>query len=304
MDPKDKVLQLVRMRGPVIPSNIHKEIGMDLMMTSAILSEMVEKGMLRISSVKIGGSPLYYAPGQEHRLQEYSNKLHEKDKRVYDLLNSKGILRDKALDPLTRVALRQIKDFAKPLEVTIGEDREIFWKWYLLPTDQTEPLIRTALGFAEEKKPEPVPEPAPAVQAQKPAQQTKLPQKPIMPTEQVLLQKAAVAERKQEKQKAEDSFVKRIMDYFRKNSIIIEEQKAIRKAEIDFIIKVPSAVGELRYYCKAKNKKRSNDADLSAAYVQGQLRKLPVLFLTTGELAKAAKGMLEREFAGITIKKV
>ena len=74
--------------------------------------------------------------------------------------------------------------------------------------------------------------------------------------------------------------------------------------DLDLIVEVPSAVGSLTYYCKAKNKKRISDSDLSSAFVQGQLKKLPVLFLTKGELTKKAREMLSKEFKNIKIKKI
>ena len=67
---------------------------------------------------------------------------------------------------------------------------------------------------------------------------------------------------------------------------------------------MPSVVGEVDYYCKARKKKRINDGDLSSAYVQGHVKKLPVLFLTTGELTKKAKEMLGKEFQNMIVKQV
>ncbi len=280
MDLNEKVLQLVRIKGPVVPSNISSEINMNILLASAVLSEMVSKNILRISSVKIGGSPLYYLPGQEHRLQDYASKLHEKERRAYDLLREKKVLRDTALDPLTRVALRQIKDFAKPLEVTFGEESELFWKWYLVSTEDAEPLIKSQIGKPEEAK--------------ESAQETLVKK---LPTEK--------KEVRHLDSKVDDSFVNRLLDYFGKNNIrVLEQSISKRRTEIDFVLAVPSAVGELRYYCRAKNKKTSNDSDLSAAFVQGQMKKLPVLFLTTGEITKKAKELLDKEFAGITVKQV
>ena len=86
----------------------------------------------------------------------------------------------------------------------------------------------------------------------------------------------------------------------------MQDYEVIRKkSEIDFIIKVPSVVGTLDYYCKAKNKKRVSDGDLSAAFVQGQLKKLPVLMVITGELTKKAQELLNTEFKnGLVVKKI
>ena len=70
------------------------------------------------------------------------------------------------------------------------------------------------------------------------------------------------------------------------------------------IIRIPSAVGKLKYYVKARNKKLSNDKDLSSAYVQGLTKNLPVLFVYTGKLTKKAESMLDNEFKHITLKKI
>jgi len=70
---KDQVLQLIRMKGPVIPANISKEINQNLLVSSAILAELSSKKDVKVSNLKIGGSPLYYLDGQESRLQEFSN---------------------------------------------------------------------------------------------------------------------------------------------------------------------------------------------------------------------------------------
>ena len=115
--------------------------------------------------------------------------------------------------------------------------------------------------------------------------------------------------RKQEKPASKgenDEFLKGLMVYFKDKRIVLVEHKIIRKhAEIEMLLKIPSVLGELEYYCKAKNKKNVNDSDLSAAVVQGQLKKLPVLFLTTGDLTKKAKELLNTELnKGLLVKKI
>ncbi|MBR9691717.1 hypothetical protein GOV06_02930, partial [Candidatus Woesearchaeota archaeon] len=106
--------------------------------------------------------------------------------------------------------------------------------------------------------------------------------------------------------KADDSFLDILIHYLGEKKIEIMTYEIIRKkAEIDLILKVPSVVGDLEYYCKAKNKKSVNDGDLSAAVVRGQLKKMPVLFLTTGDLTKKAKELLDTELKrGLVIKKI
>ena len=152
----DRVKQLVRMRGPLIPSQISKEIGTNILMASAILSELASKSDVKISSVKVGGTPLYYVPGQEAKLQNYLTSLAQKERDAFEQLKSNGVLSDTNLDPATRFAMRQIKDFAKPLDVSINGEPYLFWKWYLLDNDAAEVKIKKIMGFeeAEEKQPQ------------------------------------------------------------------------------------------------------------------------------------------------------
>jgi hypothetical protein len=99
-------------------------------------------------------------------------------------------------------------------------------------------------------------------------------------------------------------FSEKVSAYFLKNDIVVLAKEAIRKNDLDFTVQLPSAVGVLTYYCKAKDKKKINDGDLAAAYVKGENRKLPILFLTTGELTKKAKEMLKKEFKNTTVKQI
>lgn len=306
---RDKLLQIIRIRGPVIPAQIKDVINTDILMASAMLSELVSKNLLKVSSLKIGGSPLYYIPGQESKLQNFANKLNEKDRKTYDLLQQKRILRDKELDPLTRVSLRQIKDFAKPLEVSFGEEKEIFWKWYLTPDQEAGTMIKKVFGI---KKELPIPKP----ESVKEKIKEKKPEILERVKEEVIEKREAIPIKKPPKplkppkpkrfvEVPKDTFVRTVNNYFKRKNIQVIEQKVVRKnSDIDYVIKLPTAVGSVMYYCKAKSKKRPSDADLASAFVQGQLKKLPVLFLTPGELTKRAKEMLNKEFKNIIIKKV
>ncbi|MBI2145426.1 hypothetical protein HYU18_03840, partial [Candidatus Woesearchaeota archaeon] len=161
----DRVKQLVRMRGPLIPSQISKEIGTNILMASAILGELASSSDVKISSVKVGGTPLYYVAGQEAKLQNYIASLPQKEKEAFEQLKASGILRDNVLEPAIRVALRQIKDFAKPIEVGMDGQVELFWKWYLLSSEEAETSIKKQLGVFEEKEPE-KPQPQQSLQPQ------------------------------------------------------------------------------------------------------------------------------------------
>ena len=306
MDNRESIIQTIRIKGPVIPAQIAKVIGTDIMIASATLSELVSNKVLKISNIKFGSTPLYYLPGQESKLQDFAKNLHEKDKKAYDLLMQKKILRDKIADPIVRVALRSIKDFAVPLQVKINDNVEIFWKWYLITNEEAARIIKETIKFDEPKEEiKPVHETIAEKEQEKPREEKKE-IKREEPKE-ILHEKEVKKEEKKTfiDKTAEDVFLNEIKRFLEKNNIKLIEEKIVKKnSDLDLVIEVPSAVGSLTYYCKAKSKKRISDSDLSSAFVQGQLKKLPVLFLTKGELTKKAKEMLSKEFKNIKIKQI
>ena len=305
---KDKrILQLIRMRGPLLPIHITKEIGWDTILIGAALSDLSRKGHIKISNTKIGGSPVYYVSGQEYKLQNLYKYLHEKEQKAFDKLKENKVLRDIELEPVIRVALRNIKDFAKPLEVTLNENREIFWKWYLIDNKEAEQLIRLILKkYVPTKEPtkEEEKEPKREIIEQKQEGRKGEKQKKLEGIKEELEE-----EQKEEKDKQEieekSPFLNKIKRFFEKNNIEILEQNIVRKtSDAEFIIRVPSAIGSVRYFCKARSKKKFNDSDLSNVYVQGETKKLPVLFLITGELTKKAESMLDEQFKNINVKSI
>src|SRR3989338_3672885 len=149
MSTNEQILDLVKQKGPILPVQVSKHINDNILMTSARLSELLSSKKLKISSIKVGGSPLYYVDGQEVKLQNYADNLGSKEKEAYNLLKEKKILRDSALEPAIRVALRIIKDFSIPLQVNYDNKTEIFWKWYLAQNTEVQEIIKEALSKKE-----------------------------------------------------------------------------------------------------------------------------------------------------------
>ncbi|MBD3313883.1 hypothetical protein GF345_05570 [Candidatus Woesearchaeota archaeon] len=330
-DKLSKAMSIIRAKGPVIPSQINKELEIDVLMGSAVLSELVDKGQLKLTNVKIGGSPLYYAPGQETRLQEFSKHLNSKDQETFQMLKERKVVKDKDLEPLRRVSLRQIKDFAKPLSVKIGDEQILFWKWYLLSNEEAGKIIRGMLPAAQPKPREVKPEPAQVNREENKTVRDKQEQeatdkKPEQEKKENKEEKLSEEDKNEIKRKEtqsrlgsddpekeedsaieipDDKFFKKVKDYFDKNSIKIIDYKINRKeSDIDFTVKILSSVGSLTYFCKAKNKKKFNDGDISSVFIEGQRKKLPVLLLMTGDLTKKAQDVLESEFKNMYVKKI
>ena len=287
-----QILDYLRMNGPVLPLQVSKAINRDLLFSGALLSQLVSKKAVLISHAKIGGSPVYYIKGQEPKLSILYSNLPLKEKEAYNLLKDKKILVDKNQEPSIRVALRQIKDFAMPFNTVIDGKEELFWRWYTA----TENEIKTLFGKKEEQ--EKIEKPA--VKVEKPKVEIKKIEEKELKVEQKKI------EIKEKRLDVEDEFLKQIRGYMDLNKIeVLEEQIIKKKKEIDMVVKVPSNVGELRYFVAARNKKKISDGDVSLAYHKGQERKLPVLFLSPGELNKKAEGYINNTLKGfLTFKRI
>ncbi|MEK6984664.1 MAG: hypothetical protein AABX33_08880 [Nanoarchaeota archaeon] len=298
METRDKILEFIKLKGPVLPVQIAKEIGSNILMASAHLAELTASKRLKISSIKVGGSPLYYLSGQEAMLQKFVGNMNDKEKKAFDLLSQNKVLRDSEQEPVIRVSLREIKDFAVPLNVNHNNNREIFWKWYLTHNEEAELIIKKSLQIPEK----PVEN---RLEEQAVERVTEVQQQELKPQE---IQKGINPKKESRKYKPrekEDDFFRDIIKFFEKNKIKVVNSEVIkRNSEIEFIVEVPSVVGDLQYYCKARNKKRISDYDLSQAYVKGQLKRLPVLVLSPGELTAKAQEIIGKELSNLTFKKV
>ena len=303
METRDKILEIVKGKGPVLPVQIAKEIGSNILMASAHLAELTASNRLKISAIKVGGSPLYYLSGQEAMLQKFTANMNDKEKKAYDSLNQDKILRDTEQEPVIRVALREIRDFAIPLNVNHDNNREIFWKWYLTSNDEAEKIIKEKLQILEKPIEKKIDEGSIEKLQKQEIKEQQMEEKPVQQIQKQLKEKKE--SKKYKPREKEDNFLNSITKFFEKNKINIVNTEIIKKnSEMDFIVEIPSVVGTLQYYCKAKNKKRISDSDLSNAYVKGQLKRLPALVLSPGELSAKAQEMMGKELSNLTFKKI
>jgi hypothetical protein len=342
---REKILAFIRSVGPVVPMQIAKELKIESIFAGAALSELVATNKLKISTAKIGGSPVYYLPEQAPKLVDLYRTLNDKDKQAYDYLKAQQIVRDTDLSPIQRVSMRTMKDFAKQVDVSVGPEKVLFWKWYLVPDDEVEKLIKKIFDGDEapakkpeakadeikpeqavksaqvhatepktetkheavsEPKPEPKaehPEPKAEPAKPKPEPKKRAVQKKLEDTDEML--KPLQPEVKSPREPTDDSLFDKTKEFFNSKGIDILNVEIIKKSlELDFIITVPSAVGNIKYYCKARAKKKIAETDLAAVFVKGQVKKLPALLVTTGELNKRAKEMLSTDFEGLKVSQI
>lgn len=290
---KFKVLEHIRFRGPIIPVQISKQIGSNILFAGAILSELSSNGKLKISNAKIGGSPVYYLPGQESRLNILYGYLHEREKHAYDILKEKKVLRDKELQPVERVALREIKDFAYPIQT----NDEIFWRWHLLNQEEAMIIIDQLLN-QEKSIQQTISEKRIEIEQQikekEPIRETITPEIKVEIKKEIFKQPET---KKKVKREDKEDFINTLKNYFSEKRIKIIEENVVKKdKEFDYIIEVPSPIGNVRFFLSAKNKKKINDADLSLIHNKSQLKKLPLMILTNGELTKQAKEYINHNY--------
>jgi len=152
----DQVFEYIRETGPVLPKDISAHFGIDTLFASAYLSELSSKGMVQVSNIKVGGSPLYYTSDQKEKLSVYRENLHEKEQKTYEFLKSAKVLEDLSLDLVDRVALRKMKDYAIPLNVVMGYEKRLFWKFFTVSDGEAQQIISAIINPPQQRTQEPV----------------------------------------------------------------------------------------------------------------------------------------------------
>jgi hypothetical protein len=122
---REKILSILRMKGPTLPVHISQEVGISMLFASAFLSELLSDKLIKMSHMRVGNSPVYYVQGQEQQLERFSNYLKSKEKDAFLLLQERKFLKDSEQTPAIRVALREIKDFAFPFR----KNGEVIWRY-------------------------------------------------------------------------------------------------------------------------------------------------------------------------------
>lgn len=308
VDHRDFVVRYVKQHGPLLPVKVSREIHTEILFASAMLGELVDTKKLKITNVKAGGSPFYYAEGQEYKLQELSRFLSGKEKEAYELLKKEEVIRDRVAEPWQRVALRQIKDFAVPVDVEVKGQTEIFWKWYLLNKEQLRDRISSLLNTGEEKVVETMPsiesikeEVKQVVEEVKPEIKTVVREEPVVRPEQKELKETI---KRSERRNISDAFYKKVYSFIDGSNIIVTEEDTLKKdKEYWFNVFVPSKIGGLNYLLLAKNKKSISDSDLILAMNEGNVKKMPVLLVSSGSLTKKAEAYMRKHIGNMLIFK-
>ncbi len=150
---KENILKFLNEHGPSLPVAVAKRVSLNSIFASAFLSELSAEGLVKISDMKVGGSPLYYTPATYEKLENWTNSLNQKEREACNLLKQAGILQDSLQHPAIRVALRGLKDFAIPFK----QNEQVLWRYFLFSEEEVRKRLE---GKPQEIKEEIKPEPA------------------------------------------------------------------------------------------------------------------------------------------------
>lgn len=314
---KDKIVMLLRQKGPLVPNDIKRVIGGDTMIFGAVLSELSSRGMIKITKLKKGASPFYYLPGQEPLLERLIEFLNPKDQNTVRMLKEQKVIQESTQEMFVRVSLRNIPDFVRDFMVQTPQGPYRFWRYYLI--SETESMQILEERFAPKKEPkveekkseEPKKEIAPEKSEEKLEEKKEIKSQPLPIQKKTELKPLSVKPEDSSKQQAlsispsleKTPFYEQLVKYFKENDIVlISEEQIAKDREYAFVVKIPSAVGHLKMYVHARNKKKLNEGDVAPALLKSKTKDIPCLFLTNGEFTKKSLVLMDKDYRGLVIK--
>lgn len=310
---KEAIVSFIRARGPSLPVHIAQNVKTSPLFASAFLSELYNEQKLKMSHMKVGSTSLYYIPGQEPMLENFISHLNNKEKEAFLLLKEKKVLDDLELQPAIRVAIRQLRDFAIPMQQTLNGQTKTFWKFAF---DKTQQEIDKQIQMA--KIPDSVSQAIPSsiLQATIPIQTIQPPAQIHEKEKETKPKIRKEIKRKQTIQpsfsltepiiqKAEETpFSRTIKQQLKNKDIEIFAIELEKKKEFSAIVRIKTLFGYQDYYCIAKDKKTINESDIPIALQKAQEKRMPILYLIQGKPNKKAEALLHQWGNLIKIMKI
>ncbi|HEX32850.1 MAG TPA: hypothetical protein ENG01_00365, partial [Candidatus Aenigmarchaeota archaeon] len=127
MEYADKTLTCLKESGPALPIDIASFLGVDTTLAKAVLSELVEKGLVFKSKRTIGDSFVYYLKGQEDKVRDmiYPH-LSVQERNLVETFKEKGFLSPDDLTPAERFLVKRLGDFL----VEVKDKNMIGWRYF------------------------------------------------------------------------------------------------------------------------------------------------------------------------------
>jgi len=292
---KEQIKRTIESRGPSLPVHIAKAINMSSLFASAFLSELASEGIIKISHMKVGGSPLYFLPGQEEKLENFIKFLSPKEREAFELLKLNGILEDEKQHPAIRVALRSLKDFA----FAFKKGERLFWRYFLVNEEETRKVhvekIEIKQEVIEKKEIEVKKE---EKQEARIEEKVEAEEKQEAITEQPTIKITKQTKpKKQRKIKIKEDFLNEVKKLFAQKGIEIEKIESFDNKQVFAKIRMNNNI----LLAVAYNKKKIDHNDLIKAYKKSIILGMSYCVFSKGELNKKAKETIEayRKLSGV-----
>ena len=330
---KKEILETLRDKGPSLPIHISRSTDVDMIFASAFLSELVSNKRVRISNMKVGGSPIYYLPGQEEQLEKYFKYLGNREKEAFQKLKDKKVLDDQKQEPPIRVALRSLEDFASHFQIEEKGEEKLYWRFHSVPEEKAIEIVKggRATGEEGEKNRENREEKEKQVENRenknneedkdgkadkgedrdeekredKSEKEDKKKERKDQKKEETPLLKlkdkeeSKTKEKDKGKKKDKSKFVQRVVSHLSGKGIKIIEEKEIKKKGYTAIIEMGSDIGPIKFLCIGKKIKRMSDHHILLMNQKSREENLPVYLVTTAQkFTKKAKEYL-KEYSGM-----
>lgn len=312
----NKIISFLGEKGPSLPINIAKQLGITSLFISAFLSELVNQNLIKVSHLKVGGSPLYFLEGQQEKLENYYRYLHPREAEAYMLLKQYKLLKDNDQDPVTRVALRSIRDFSHGFKM--GE--EIYWRFFSASHEEINEIL---YGKKEEEIPNQNEIKNEEKKEELKEDKEKIKEKETQNKEEILIVKQernspknekklaekfdnplVIKEDKIKKEKPRSDFVQKVINFLNSKGIKIIEEKEYKTKEYNCIVQIKSELGPVNFFTQAKDKKTINEDDLRKLLSTAQSIPLPAFIIYNGEIASKAKNYLDSYSSILKAKKI
>lgn len=294
---KELIIAFIRARGPSLPVHIARDVKTSPLFAAAFLSELTNEGKLKMSAMKIGSSSLYYLAGQEEQLENFVEHLNPREKESFQLVKQHRVVSDDELEPVHRVAIRAIRDFALPLALSTNEQQKTFWRYHLLTEEEAHRLITQKHSLASPQRG--VPEASatsaiPAPLTKRPPRSHKLSLPSAAPSAEITLPlPLAKAASPQPSPPPLSPFAQRIHQYLKGRQLALLETLLDKKKEYAAKIALDTPLGKQHLYLVAKDKKRVKTEELIEALQKAHAEKMPALFLAPGNVEKKALFLLQ-----------
>lgn len=287
---KNKILEFLKNTGPSLPVRIARAIEMEPVFTSAILSELLNSKEIITSHMKIGASPLYLLPNLKKQLEEKTSNLKSIEKEAQEKLKSKKIIIDEDEEPATRVALRNLKDFAIPFKFK----EKITWKYAFAPQEEINKILSP-------KKKESAAEPEPSVPKtwetkRKETIQTKKESKKI----ESIFEKSKKANEPNKEKQTNKTFLKEVETFLKEQNTKITAIEEVDKKKVTATTESNSQ----QIMLFAFNKKRITEVELLKCYKHAKKVNLPYHIITKDNPTKKMSETIDAYKKLIKIEKL